>query len=176
MDIIEFDQVKPGTKHRSSSSQAPRRQLGSTEVKAGRNYLCNAPIPVLSSSHSQASAFTDTAVEELCDLRNYYSEQLQKNQQHFPWTAGSSGGTRCSVMFKRASEEPLPTSQGHHRPESLQPVALCRQPEEAAGLMGTSTMNLSHTERSCFRSSHMKSANCSELDSFCKTVFAFVPI
>lgn len=99
-----------------------------------------------------------------------------KKNQHFPRTAGSSGGTRCSVMFKRASEKPLPASPGHHRPESLQPVAPCRQREEAAGPMGTSTMNLSHPERSCFRSSHMKSANCSELDSFCKTVFAFVPI
>lgn len=67
-DLSELDPLNPG------SSQTARRELCST--KAGRNGLCG--VPAVCSSPSQTSAISDAAAEELCDLRSYYSKQLQK--------------------------------------------------------------------------------------------------
>lgn len=61
--------VKPCSKHKSSSPQKARRKL-----HASPNPDASTP----SSSPSHASIISDTAAEELCHLRNYYSKQLRR--------------------------------------------------------------------------------------------------
>lgn len=57
---------KPSSKRKSTTPQRPRR-------KPRANVADSVP-----SSPSQASGISDTAAEELCELRNYYSRQLRR--------------------------------------------------------------------------------------------------
>lgn len=72
--------VKPCSKHNSTTPQKVRRKLhanvaaGVPSPKPGSS----TPTSTVPSSPSQASIISDTAVEELCDLRNYYSKQLKR--------------------------------------------------------------------------------------------------
>lgn len=74
----ESDQSKDGSKRRPYSSQRAKRKCCSAKAIEGRKCPCDTPIPMVPSSLSQASVISDTAAEELCDLRKYYSKQLQR--------------------------------------------------------------------------------------------------
>ncbi|XP_072233643.1 ATP-dependent DNA helicase Q1 isoform X1 [Leuresthes tenuis] len=69
-------QNKLCNKHKSSSC----RRVGRKPCfhAAAVNSPCDSPTPTVPSSPSQASIISDTAAEELCDLRNYYSKQLKR--------------------------------------------------------------------------------------------------
>ena len=69
-------QNKLCSKHKSSSC----RRVGRKPCfhAAAVNSPCDSPAPTVPSSPSQASIISDTAAEELCDLRNYYSKQLKR--------------------------------------------------------------------------------------------------
>lgn len=69
--------VKPCSKRKSTTPQRVRR-------KPRANVAAGVPSPTpggdntVPSSPSQASIISETAVEELCNLRNYYSKQLRR--------------------------------------------------------------------------------------------------
>lgn len=60
--------VQPCSKRKSTTPQRVRQKPRTN----------NTPAVTVSSSPSQASILSDTAAEELCDLRNYYSKQLRR--------------------------------------------------------------------------------------------------
>lgn len=73
--------VKPSSKRKSTTPQRVRRkpranaaEVDTPSPSRGGDALINA-VP---SSPSQASVISDTAAEELCELRNYYSKQLRR--------------------------------------------------------------------------------------------------
>ncbi|KAM3858998.1 ATP-dependent DNA helicase Q1-like [Diretmus argenteus] len=78
--------VKPNPKRKSTTPQRPRRKPHADVVAAdiptpppgGAAANTERQRPVLVNSPSQASFISETAAEELCDLRNYYSKQLRR--------------------------------------------------------------------------------------------------
>ncbi|KAM9334933.1 ATP-dependent DNA helicase Q1 [Symphorus nematophorus] len=74
--------VKPCSKRKSTTPQRARRKPRANTAAAGS---IPSPSPggdsapnTVPSSPSQASIISETAVEELCNLRNYYSKQLRR--------------------------------------------------------------------------------------------------
>ncbi|XP_061570541.1 ATP-dependent DNA helicase Q1 [Cololabis saira] len=63
------------SKHRTPPSRTPQGKLAG---EAGASSPGTSPPPTVPSSPSQASIISDTAAEELCHLRNYYSKQLRR--------------------------------------------------------------------------------------------------
>ncbi|KAM3859221.1 uncharacterized protein ACN63O_017288 [Diretmus argenteus] len=78
--------VKPNPKQKSTTPQRPRRKPHAdvaaadipTPPPGGAAANTDRQRPVLVNSPSQASFISETAAEELCDLRNYYSKQLRR--------------------------------------------------------------------------------------------------
>ncbi|XP_076578234.1 ATP-dependent DNA helicase Q1 isoform X2 [Chaetodon auriga] len=73
--------VKPCSKHKSTTPHRMRRKPCANVAAAGvpspspRGHTSTNTVP---SSPSHASIISETAVEELCNLRNYYSKQLKR--------------------------------------------------------------------------------------------------
>ncbi|XP_026182446.1 ATP-dependent DNA helicase Q1 isoform X2 [Mastacembelus armatus] len=74
-------QIKYCSKRKSATTQRVRRKACANVAALDISPTTpGGPAPALtvSSSPSQASIISDTAVKELCDLRNYYSKQLRR--------------------------------------------------------------------------------------------------
>lgn len=70
--------VKPCSKRKSTTPQRVRRKPRANAAAAAAAADVPSPSPGVPSSPSQASIISDTAAEELCNLRNYYSKQLRR--------------------------------------------------------------------------------------------------
>ncbi|XP_078138172.1 ATP-dependent DNA helicase Q1 [Centroberyx gerrardi] len=71
--------AKPSSKRKSTTPQRQRRKPCAADVPTPPSAAnTDHQKPPLVSSLSQASIISETAVEELCDLRNYYSKQLRR--------------------------------------------------------------------------------------------------
>ncbi|XP_070848677.1 uncharacterized protein [Chaetodon trifascialis] len=80
-DATQSYPVKPCSKHKSTTPHRMRRKPCANVATAG----VPSPSPhgdistnTVPSSPSRASIISETAVEELCNLRNYYSKQLKR--------------------------------------------------------------------------------------------------
>lgn len=69
--------VKPCSKCKSTSNRGIRREAHTAAVAAA-GIPCSSTHTSIPSSPSQISIISNTAAEELCDLRNYYSKQLRR--------------------------------------------------------------------------------------------------
>lgn len=69
---------KPCSSCKSSTPQRMRRKACAHTAAATGHVPCPSTYITVPSSPSQTSIISDTAAEELCDLRNYYGEQLRR--------------------------------------------------------------------------------------------------
>ncbi|KAM7366791.1 hypothetical protein PAMP_014735 [Pampus punctatissimus] len=71
--------LKPCSKRKSATPQRVRRKPRTNAAAADVPSLCgDTATNTVPSSPSQASIISETAAEELCDLRDYYSKQLRR--------------------------------------------------------------------------------------------------
>lgn len=81
VEIKKIDNAGVGDNHEALPHpvQQSSKRKSTTPQRVRRKPRANhAPAPTVSSSPSRASIISDTAAEELCDLRNYYSKQLRR--------------------------------------------------------------------------------------------------